>query len=124
MTQAPLANRFAEYAGRLRFDDLPGAVVHEARRRFIDSIATAVGAMPAEAYAAARRCTYASRASRGPASSAAVAAASNGRPSSTACSFAISIITTPIYRWNRPIRATTWPRCWPSAIWSAPAART
>src|SRR5262249_38509319 len=31
-------------------------VVHEAKRRFIDSIATAVGAMPAEAYSIARRC--------------------------------------------------------------------
>ena len=56
MTQAPLADRFADYAVRLRFDDLPAAVVHEARRRFIDSIATAVGAMPAEAHAVARRC--------------------------------------------------------------------
>ncbi len=24
MTQTPLANRFADYAGRLRFEDLPG----------------------------------------------------------------------------------------------------
>ena len=55
MTHTPLANRFAEYAGRLRFEDLPAATVHEAKRRFIDSIATAVGAMPAEAYAIGRR---------------------------------------------------------------------
>ena len=55
MTPTPLANRFADYAGRLRYDDLPAAVVHETKRRFIDSIATAVGAMPAEAYAVARR---------------------------------------------------------------------
>jgi 2-methylcitrate dehydratase len=52
----PLANRFAEYATRLRFEDLPPAVVHEAKRRFIDSFATAVGAMPADAFAIARRC--------------------------------------------------------------------
>jgi 2-methylcitrate dehydratase len=56
MDQAPLANRLAEYACQLQFDHLPVSVVHEAKRRFIDSIATAVGAMPAEAYAIARRC--------------------------------------------------------------------
>jgi 2-methylcitrate dehydratase len=55
MTQ-PLANRLAEYAGQLRFEDLPAPVVHETKRRFIDSFATAVGAMDAEAYAIARRC--------------------------------------------------------------------
>jgi 2-methylcitrate dehydratase len=53
---APLANQFAEYAHQLRFEDLPAPVVHEVKRRFIDSIATAVGAMDAEAYAIARRC--------------------------------------------------------------------
>src|SRR5437867_9456444 len=52
----PLANRLAEYAGRLRYEELPAPVVHEAKRRFIDSLATAVGAMDAEAYAIARRC--------------------------------------------------------------------
>src|SRR5947199_4777335 len=51
-----LAERFAEYASRLRFEDLPAPVVHEAKRRFIDSLATAVGAMDADAYAIARRC--------------------------------------------------------------------
>src|SRR5437899_4036246 len=55
MTQ-PLANRLAEYAGQLRFEDLPAPVVHETKRRFMDSLATAVGAMDAEAYAIARRC--------------------------------------------------------------------
>lgn len=55
MTQ-PLANRLAEYACQLSFEDLPAAVVHEAKRRFLDSFATAVGAMDAEAYAIARRC--------------------------------------------------------------------
>jgi 2-methylcitrate dehydratase len=56
MTQAPLANRLAEYACQLRFQDLPPEAVHEAKRRFIDSIATAVGAMDADAYQSARRC--------------------------------------------------------------------
>src|SRR5438552_2497346 len=52
----PLAQRFADYAVALRFADLPAAVVHETKRRFIDSFATAVGAMNAEAYAIAKRC--------------------------------------------------------------------
>ena len=45
----PLANRLADYACQLRFEDLPKETVHEAKRRFLDSIATAVGAMDAEA---------------------------------------------------------------------------
>lgn len=52
----PLANRLAEYAAQLRFEDLPAEAVHETKRRFIDSFATAVGAMDADAYAVARRC--------------------------------------------------------------------
>jgi 2-methylcitrate dehydratase len=56
MSGAPLANRLAEYACSLRFEDLPAPVVHEVKRRFIDSIATAVGAMKADAYQIARRC--------------------------------------------------------------------
>jgi 2-methylcitrate dehydratase len=52
----PLANRLAEYACRLRYEELPAAVVHEAKRRFIDSLATAVGAMDADAFAIAKRC--------------------------------------------------------------------
>jgi 2-methylcitrate dehydratase len=51
-----LANRLAEYAAQLTFDALPALVVHEAKRRFIDSFATAVGAMNADAYQIARRC--------------------------------------------------------------------
>src|SRR5437899_3282142 len=56
MPTQPLANRLAEYSCRLRFEDLPQPVVHEAKRRFIDSFATAVGAMDADAYAIAKRC--------------------------------------------------------------------
>src|SRR5437870_12367713 len=55
-TSQPLAERFAAYAAQLTFDDLPPPVIHEAKRRFIDSFATAVGAMDAEAYQIARRC--------------------------------------------------------------------
>ena len=51
-----LARRMAEYASRLQFNDLPAAVVHEAKRRFIDSLATAVGALDADAYRVAHRC--------------------------------------------------------------------
>ena len=56
MATTPLAHRLADYAVALRFDQLPAAAVHEAKRRFLDSIATAVGAMEADAYAIARRC--------------------------------------------------------------------
>jgi 2-methylcitrate dehydratase len=52
----PLAHHFAEYSVQLRFADLPAAVVHEAKRRFLDSFATAAGAMNADAYAIAKRC--------------------------------------------------------------------
>lgn len=52
----PLAERLADYSQRLMFGDLPAPVVHEAKRRFIDSFGTAVGAMDADARAIARRC--------------------------------------------------------------------
>ena len=52
----PLAERFADYSVNLQYSDLPAAVVHEAKRRFIDSFATAVGAMAADAFAVARAC--------------------------------------------------------------------
>jgi 2-methylcitrate dehydratase len=55
----PLAKRLAEYTCGLRFEDLPAPVVHEAKRRFIDSIATAVGAMGSDAAGIARRCALA-----------------------------------------------------------------
>src|SRR5437764_2634638 len=52
----PLADRLAKYSCQLRYEDLPGPVVHEVKRRFIDSFATAVGAMDADAFAIAKRC--------------------------------------------------------------------
>jgi 2-methylcitrate dehydratase len=51
-----LAQRFAAYATRLKFEDIPPAAIHEAKRRLIDSFATAVGAMPSDAYSIAREC--------------------------------------------------------------------
>ena len=56
MPPPSLADRLADYACRLRFEDLPAEAVHETKRRFLDSIATAVGAMSADAHAVARRC--------------------------------------------------------------------
>src|SRR5207244_2638658 len=52
----PLARRLAEYTCSLRFEDLTPAAVHEAKRRFIDSIATVAGAMHSDAAEVARRC--------------------------------------------------------------------
>jgi 2-methylcitrate dehydratase len=51
-----LAERFAQYATKLQFADLTAQVVHETKRRFIDSFATAAGAMDADAFAIAKRC--------------------------------------------------------------------
>jgi 2-methylcitrate dehydratase len=56
MAAPTLAHRLATYAHGLTFDKLTPEAVHEAKRRFIDSFATAVGAMPAEAYQVAKRC--------------------------------------------------------------------
>lgn len=56
MSTPNLAQRFAKYAVNLRFEDIPQPVIHETKRRFIDSFATAVGAFPADAFAIAKRC--------------------------------------------------------------------
>ena len=56
MSAPPLAERLAKYAVGLTFEKLTPEAVHEAKRRFIDSFATAVGAMPAEAYRIAKKC--------------------------------------------------------------------
>jgi 2-methylcitrate dehydratase len=50
-----LANRLAEYASKLRFEQLDPATVHEVRRRVIDSLACALGAYQAPAPQVARR---------------------------------------------------------------------
>jgi 2-methylcitrate dehydratase len=50
-----LAHRLAEYAASLTFDQLPPPVVHEVKRRVIDSIGCALGAWDAEPCAIARR---------------------------------------------------------------------
>src|SRR2546423_5314176 len=51
-----LAERIANYAETLSYDMLTKEAIHEVKRRVIDSFATAVGAMPSEAYAFAQRC--------------------------------------------------------------------
>lgn len=53
---ATLAERLADYSTALSYDKLTKAAIHETKRRFIDSFATAVGAMPSDAYAIARKC--------------------------------------------------------------------
>jgi 2-methylcitrate dehydratase len=50
-----LAQRFARYAVGLSYDQIPQPVIHETKRRFIDSFATAVGAMDSDAFAIARK---------------------------------------------------------------------
>ena len=44
-----------EFAGRLRYEDLPANVVHEAKRRVIDSIGTAMGSLSDERLVQRRR---------------------------------------------------------------------
>lgn len=56
MAARTLAERLATYAAGLTFDKLTKEAVHETKRRVIDSLATAVGAMPAEAYHIAKKC--------------------------------------------------------------------
>jgi 2-methylcitrate dehydratase len=51
-----LAQRFARYAVGLSYDKIPQPVIHETKRRFIDSFATAVGAMDSDAFTIARKC--------------------------------------------------------------------
>jgi 2-methylcitrate dehydratase len=56
MAAPTLAHRLATYANELTFDKLTKEAIHETKRRVIDSFATAVGAMPAEAYHIAKKC--------------------------------------------------------------------
>ncbi len=51
-----LAQRLANYSTGLHYENLTPEAVHEVKRRVIDSFATAVGAMPSEAFAVARKC--------------------------------------------------------------------
>ncbi|GJL54036.1 MAG: propanediol utilization protein [Nitrospirales bacterium] len=50
-----LVKRFADYAGGLTFTSLPPVVVHEVKRRVLDSVACAYGAMAAPPCKMARR---------------------------------------------------------------------
>jgi 2-methylcitrate dehydratase len=53
-TMTTLAGRLAEYAHALRFEELPAAAVHEVKRRVIDALACAMGAIGSEPGAIAR----------------------------------------------------------------------
>src|SRR5216110_2616316 len=60
-----LAHRLANYATALRFEDLPAKVVHEAKRRVIDSFGCAMGAYDAEPCVIARNVASEFSATRG-----------------------------------------------------------
>lgn len=60
-----LAERLAEFAVGLKFEDLPASVVHEAKRRVIDSLGCALGAWRDEPCEAARRVASTFTAERG-----------------------------------------------------------
>ncbi len=59
MPAETLADRLAAFALATKFDDLPGPVVVEARRRWIDALGCAAGALGEPAPAIARRCARA-----------------------------------------------------------------
>src|ERR1051325_2272955 len=60
-----LAEQMAEYAAGLSFEALPAPVVHEVKRRVIDSMGCAVGAWDAEPCVIARRTASRFSAERG-----------------------------------------------------------
>src|SRR5437867_7459019 len=60
-----LAEQLAEYAAGLKFEELPAPVVHEVKRRVIDSIGCALGAWEAEPCVIARRVASRFSAERG-----------------------------------------------------------
>src|SRR5438034_9332952 len=60
-----LAQRFADYATALRFEDLSAAAGHEAKRRIIDSLGCALGAYDADPCVVAREVACGFSASRG-----------------------------------------------------------
>src|SRR5258706_6916833 len=60
-----LAHRLADYAVGLKFENLPAAVVHEVKRRVIDSLGCALGAWDAEPCVIARRVASKMLAERG-----------------------------------------------------------
>ncbi|HEY2588945.1 MAG TPA: MmgE/PrpD family protein [Tepidisphaeraceae bacterium] len=60
-----LAERMSEYAMGLRYEDLPPVVVHEVKRRVLDSLGCALGAWESEPAGVARRVTSTLSADRG-----------------------------------------------------------
>src|SRR5437870_5024596 len=60
-----LAEQMAEYVAGLRFEEMPAPVVHEVKRRVIDSIGCALGAWEAEPCVIARRVASRFSAKRG-----------------------------------------------------------
>ena len=55
MVMKIIAQRLAEYSHNLKYEDLPHVVVHEAKRRVIDSIGCAIGAFGSEPSRIARK---------------------------------------------------------------------
>ena len=105
-----LADRLAAFALATRFDDLPDAVVAEARRRLLDAFGCAAGALDEPAPTIARKAAPGRPvASRGRPCSAAGGRRPTGRRSPTASTSATSTATTRISRSSRPTRATTGP---------------
>jgi len=97
-----LADRLAAFALATRFEDLPGSVVVEARRRLIDAFGCAAGALREPAPIIARTVAQGVQSRPG-------AALFGGGRSPTASTSATSTAMILISRWNRPTPATTGP---------------
>ena len=106
-----LAHRLAEYACSLNFEDLSPEVVHEVKRRVIDSFGCALGAWHEEPCVdrAQGRVGFLGQERRDHHRHRLTRRRRTGRLSRPAVAFVISITTTPIFRRNRRIRATTSP---------------
>ena len=125
MAAPTLADRLAKYAAELTFDKLTREAVHETKRRFIDSFATAVGAMPSDAYAIAKKCA-AARLAATPARRSSAAAQSSVEWATFVNGLLIRYLDfndTYLIEGAGPPQRQPRRRCWRSARRSAPAAR-
>ena len=105
---AYLTDRLADFALDTRFEDLPAEVVKEAKRRLLDTLACAIGALPRRRSRAAL--PRESREILRPHSSAEASPHPTGPRSPTVCISVTSIATTRTSRSNRRTPVTTGPR--------------
>src|SRR5215472_3043593 len=99
-----LAHQLADYTCAVRFEDLSKDVVHEVKRRVIDSLGCALGAWKEDPFVIARKVAADFSAAHG-----STIFGTNHKAPPDWAAFAISISTIRICRKNRHIPATTFP---------------